>query len=179
MLTRYLHNYLASAASLRDHVRRLMVDRTGPIADEYQRRKAEVLQRPGVPFVFDLRNFALHRKLPFFTHTLSMTNVNKPAQKMKSEVQLNVVELLEWDGWSLAARTYLCALGKGEAVTLRPVIKLHAELVLGLNVWLLRELANANRAAIDEVNELVIARNAILTGGDIEAARRMATVKEA
>jgi hypothetical protein len=173
-LTRHLHNYLASATSLRDHVRRLMVDRAGSLADEFQRRKEEMLRNPEVPFVFDLRNFTLHRKLPFFAHTLSMINVNQPDQKMESEVQLNVVELLVWDGWSAAARAYLRDLGEGAAVTLRPVIKQHADLVLDLNVWLLRELASANEGALDEVNELIVAANAILTGGDVEEARRLA-----
>lgn len=174
MLTRYLHNYLASAASLRDHVRYLMGGRGGPISEEFERRKVEVLQHPEVPFVFDLRNFALHRKLPFFAHTLSMTNVNKPDQKMESEVQLNVAELLEWDGWSPTAGRYLRELGKDEAVSVRPVMRLHAELVLGLNVWLHQELGEANASALDEVNELVVSGNAILTGGDLEEARRLA-----
>lgn len=44
---------------------------------------------------------------------------------------------------------------------------------LDLNGWLLKELASANASALDEVNELVVARNAILTGGDLEAASRM------
>lgn len=89
-----------------------------------------MVRHPEVPFVFDLRNFTLHRKLPFFAHTLSMTNVNQPDQQMQSEAQLNVVELLNWEGWSSAARAYLRALGEGEAVTLRPVIRQHAQLVL-------------------------------------------------
>jgi hypothetical protein len=84
------------------------------------------------------------------------------------------VELLVWDGWSAAARAYLRDLGEGAAVTLRPVIKQHADLVLDLNVWLLRELASANEGALDEVNELIVAANAILTGGDVEEARRLA-----
>jgi hypothetical protein len=151
-----------------------MDGREGPITEEFERRKRQVVEHPEVPFVFDLRNFALHRKLPFFAHTLSMTNVNKPDQKIESEVQLNVLELLEWDGWSSAAGAYLRGLGEGEAVSLRPVMRPHAELVLGLNIWLLRELGEATAKALDEVNELMVMGNAILTGGDMEQARRMA-----
>lgn len=177
MLTRYLHNYLASAASLVEHVRWLMRGRTGPIADEFRNRKERMLQTPEVWLVVGLRNYAVHRKLPFFAHTLSMTNANTPDQKLESEVQLNVAELLEWDEWPSPARGYLESLD--EAVTIRPVIKEHAELVLGLNVWLLRELGSANASALDEVNELIVARNAILTGGDQEAARRVSMGQEA
>lgn len=47
--TQRLPNYLASAQSLVDHVRRLMRDRAGPIAKEFERRKAALLQNPEVP----------------------------------------------------------------------------------------------------------------------------------
>jgi hypothetical protein len=171
-LTRHLHNYLAAAMSLRDHVRRVMRGRTGPIADEFERRKQEALDKnPELSFGFGLRNYTSHRKLPVFPHTLSWTNVNQPNQKIESEVELRVAELLEGETWSAADRTYLK--GQGDAVSLRPVIKRHAELVLALNAWLLNELANANARALEEVNELIVARNAILTAGNLEAARRM------
>jgi uncharacterized protein YbgA (DUF1722 family) len=171
LLTRHLHNYLASATSVREHTSRLMRGRTGPIAEEFERRKQEASQHPELSFGFGLRNYTSHRKLPLFAHTLSWTNANQPDQKIESEVELNVAELLEWEKWSAADRAYLK--GLGDAVTLRPVIKRHAELVLGLNAWLLSELASANASNLAEVNELVVARNAILTAGDLEAARRM------
>jgi len=175
-LTRHLHNYLASAASLVEHVRRLMRGRADPIAEEFRRRKEMMLQNPEVWFVVGLRNYTAHRKLPFFAHTLSMTNVNKSDQKMESEVELNVAELLEWDDWPPAARAYLE--GLGDAVTIRPVVKRHAELLLDLNASLLNELSNANAQALDEVNALVVARNAILTGGDLTEARRISRHEE-
>ena len=56
--------------------------------------------------------------------------------------------------WSAADRA--CRRGVGDAVTLRPVIKRHAELVLGLNAWLLSELARADASTLAEVNELVV-----------------------
>jgi hypothetical protein len=139
--------------------------------EEFRRRKEMMLQNPEVWFVVGLRNYTAHRKLPFFAHTLSMTNVNKSDQKMESEVELNVAELLEWDDWPPAERAYLE--GLGDAVTIRPVVKRHAELLLDLNAWLLNELSNANAQALDEVNALVVARNAILTGGDLAEARRI------
>jgi hypothetical protein len=172
LLTRHLHNYLAGAMSLRDHVRRVMRGRTGPIADEFERRKQEALEKnPELSFGFGLRNYTSHRKLPVFPHTLSWTNVNQPDQKIESEVELDTAELLQGEMWSAADRAYLK--GLGDAVTIRPVIKRHAELVLELNSWLLNELANAHANALAEVNELFVARNAILTDADLEAARRM------
>ena len=120
--------------SLVEHVRRLMRGRAGPIVDEFEERKADVLSNPEVPFVVNLRNYTLHRMLPFLGHRLSMTDVNTPEARMESEVQLNVASLLEWDGWPAPVRADLES--GTEALPLRPVVKKHGELVLELNSWL-------------------------------------------
>lgn len=164
---RALHNYLASAMTLVDHTRRLMRNRTGTVAAEFTRRKADLLEHPEVPFMQDLRNFTLHRELPFLAHTLSMTNVNTPDQEFESEVLLSAIDLLDWDGWTARSVAFLSSDGD---VELRPVVRKHGELVSALNIWLF----NALMEDIDltEVNELVVERNAILTGLDLDAARR-------
>lgn len=98
-----------------------------------------------------------------FAHTLSMTNVNTPNQKMESEVELDVPDLLTWDGWTQRARTFLQA--QGDTLKLRPVVKKHGGLMLELNTWIHQELAKAHEPALDEVNALIDARNTILAGG--------------
>jgi hypothetical protein len=168
IVTRLLHNYLASAASLVEHARRIMRGRTGPIADEFNQRKADLLKHPEVPFMVDLRNYLLHRTLPFFAHTLSVRNVDTGEQEIESEVQLDPANLLEWDRWTPRSRVFLQ--GHAEPFALRPLVRKHGELVFELNVWLHNKLSEANGEALDEVNELVVARNMILTGGDREAA---------
>ena len=47
----------------------------------------------------------------------------------------------------------------------------HVQLVLGLNAWLHRELSQENDPALEEVNELIIERNQVLTGDRQEAER--------
>lgn len=169
-LTQRLHNYLACSASLVEHVRWLMRGRDGRLVDEFERRKAEAFGNPELPFIADLRVFTNHRTLPFFAHSMSVTNVNTPEAKMESEVKLNTVELLAWSNWRPASRDFL----RGrDQVELRPVVRRHAELMIELNAWLLNELAKANGPALEEANALVIARNAILTGGDLEAAAEL------
>ncbi len=169
--TQRLHNYLASVQSLVDHVRWLMRKRAGSIAEDFERRKQDLLRNSEVPFMVDLRNFTLHRTLPFLAHRLEITNVNTPEQTMESEVELSVAQLLEWAGWSGPTRTYLEA--QGDAMVLRPVVKKHGELVLGLNAWLHNGLSRANEEALKEVNGLIVARNAILVGGDTAEAERI------
>jgi hypothetical protein len=153
--------------TLVDHTRRLMKGRTGEVTDEFTRRKAELLEHPEVPFMQDLRNFTLHRKLPFLAHTVSMTNVNKPDQQFESEVLLSASDLLDWDGWTARSSMFLASAGD---VELRPVVRKHGEMVSALNIWLFASLIDAIDLAA--INELVVERNAILTGVDVEAARR-------
>jgi hypothetical protein len=166
--TQRLHNYVAGTMTLVDHSRRIMRRRTGQVAEEFEQRKIELLKNPEVGFIQDLRNFLLHRTLPFFAHTLSMANVNTPQQTMTSEVELSVVELTEWDRWSSSSRRYLESLG--EVVTLRPLIKHHGHLIVEINNWLHDALAIANRDSLAEVNRLVVERNAVLTGSDFAQA---------
>lgn len=50
-ITRHLHNYVASAMTQVDHSRRSTEGRTGPIADEYEHRKVEMLTNPEISFL--------------------------------------------------------------------------------------------------------------------------------
>jgi hypothetical protein len=117
----------------------------------------------------DLRNYALHRKLPSLGHSVSMTGVNTPDARFESEVKLSTGPLLEWDGWTTASKTFLAE--NPESISLRPVVLAHGRLVLDLNTWLFNALMSA--IDLEEVNELQVKRNAILSGTDIETARRL------
>lgn len=78
---------------------------------------------------------------------------------------------MAWDGWSAPARRFIES--HGDALALRPVAERHADLVVQLNLWLYEQLADANAPALAEVNRLVVERNAILGGTDLEEARRV------
>ena len=173
LTTQRLHNYGAATMTLVDHARRLMRGRTGPVAEEYERRKADLLQHPEVPFIQDLRNYMLHRRLPNLLHQLSVTGVNTDHQRMESEVQLSTTQLLTWDDWKTPSRGFLEA--HGSEIALRPVIASHGQVVATFNRWLVATLATANAPALEEANEPVVARNAILTGSDIGTAREFTT----
>lgn len=166
---RGLHNYAASAGTVVDHSRRIMRGRQGPIVEEFARRKREVMEHPEVPFVHNLRNYLLHHSLPFIGHEVRIQP--RPGVVATSEIKLSVRELNEWDGWTGAARRFITSHDK--AMPLRPVIQTHARLVIELNLWLYEQLVAANSSALDEANELVVERNAVLAGTDIEEARRV------
>jgi hypothetical protein len=166
---RALHNYVASASALVEHTRRIMRERSGPIVDEFERKKRDVIAHPEVPFIHNLRNYVLHHSLPFIGHEVRLQP--QPGVLATSEIQLSVRQLTAWDGWSTPARRFVES--QGEVLVLRPVIAIHAELTVELNLWLYEQLVAANEPALSEVNRLVVERNAILGGTDLEEATRV------
>lgn len=126
---------------------------------------------PEIPFMQDLRNYTLHRTLPLLAHRLSMTKVNTPEQRMESEVELSVGALVQWEGWSAASKGFLAS--KGDAIALRPVVRRHRELVYFVNMWLHNALSRGSNEGLEELNNRVTARNALLTGVGIEEAPQL------
>jgi hypothetical protein len=166
---RALLNYVASAMALVEHSRRIMRGRSGPIVEEFERRKRDVTSNLEVPFIHNLRNYVLHHSLPFIGHEVRLQP--QPGVVAAGEIRLSVQQLTAWEGWSAQARQFIAS--QGEALVLRPAVELHAELVAGLNLWLYEQLSAANAPALAQTNRLVDERNAILGGTDIEETRRI------
>jgi hypothetical protein len=167
-VTQRLHNYVAGSTTLIDHARNLMRPRTGRIAEEFDRRKTEVAATPEVAFVRDLRNFVLHQANPFLGHTVRIMGADGP---IVGELELTSANLLTWGRWKAPARAFIRT--QPESFTLRPIICQHGGLMVTLHNWLHNELAKANAAALEEANQLVVERNAILGGIDPVAAERL------
>jgi hypothetical protein len=168
-IMRALHNYVASAMALVEHTRRIMRDRSGPIVDEFERRKLAVLDHPEIQFIQNLRNYVLHRSLPFIGHQVRVQP--EPGVDATSEIRLSTRELSAWDKWSPAARQLIDS--NEDELALRPIVDVHAALVIDLNEWLIEALSKANAEALAEVNRLVDESNAILGGVDVDEARRI------
>jgi hypothetical protein len=167
-VTQRLHNYVAGSATLIDHTRRLMQDRTGVIAEEFKRRLADTLAHPELPFIKDLRNFVLHRSHPFLGHTVRISDLTGAPS---GEIELSTTDLLGWRKWSAQSRTFIKT--QPESFALRPIVRQHGGLMVTLHNWLHNELAAANVAALEDANRLQVERNAILGDMDPEAAKRL------
>lgn len=154
LLTRSLHNHLASTMSLVEHVRRVMRGRLDPLALEFKLRREEIATHPEISFMKDLRNYVLHHELPFLGHHFAITNVNKSEQTVESEVKLSCSGLLEWDGWTTQSSAFLSE--SDEALGLRPIVVKHGGLVRDLNIWLIRRLQDDNEPGLKEVNALIV-----------------------
>jgi hypothetical protein len=87
------------------------------------------------------------------------------------EIEPSRTNLLAWTGWKARARSFIkdCP----ESFALRPIALLHGQLTVRLHNWLHNELAAANAAALEDATRLQVERNAILSGNDFEAAKRM------
>jgi len=171
ILTRRLHNYLASGVSLADHVRREMKDRHDELRAQYDIRLADLKKHAEFYFMKDLRNYTTHYALPVIGHSLSITNMNTSEQSFTSEVELSCVELSAWDKWSPQSKKFLRE--AGPAIQLRPIVRKHGELIQNLNTWVIEQLQVQNDPLLDEANRLVAARNSILAGTDHETASRI------
>lgn len=165
-----LHNYVASAMTLTDHAHRMMRGRTGDLGREFSERKAKLLENPEVLFIKGLRNFMLHRSLPFIGYTLNIADPGTDGPPTNLEIELSAAELLAWDGWK-AAKPFVKE--REPNVALLPIIEIHGDVVFRFNAWIINAVSAANREAVAEMNEIVVERNAVLSGLGVEAARRL------
>ncbi len=166
-----LHNYVASAASLIDHTRNLFKHYEGRhVAAEYESRKDLLAAEPVNGFVRDLRNYALHRSLPWLGHKVSTTGAG---QDIAAETYLGTAELRTWDGWKAPAKAFLDE--AGDTVALTATIEQHVSLVRGLHEWVLAQFEGLHRADIAGSNALINEYNWLISGGRMGRPRPEAT----
>jgi hypothetical protein len=149
---RLLHNYVASVGTLRDHTRNVW-DRHPPpdptVLDEYATRKGRTFATSGLAqFVLNLRNYALHNRLPLARGRFSIV----PDESFEAIVFLEREELLKWNGWNLHARSYLES--ASEDVSLSDVVEQYSTTVVEFNTWLGEAFIRGHLDAFDELEEL-------------------------
>ena len=176
-LAQRMHNYLASAYSLSAHTKTIMDLRkkqhkrtTDPLVVPFSEKRAELLGTPEMEFARQLRNFIQHVAQVPVTSSLSLNQPNAPDASFRSEVLLDVASLLQGSRWEFGAETFLE--GK-DSVELRSVADAYTANVERFYRWFIHQLAAEAEPLRAGHNELVVARNAVLTGGDIEAAREI------
>jgi hypothetical protein len=105
-IVRLLHNYLASAKTLVDHTRILVEELYKGTAfwAEYEAKKKEsFVDSTLAQFMQNLRNYTLHRALPFTSTTMNLAT----GPEFDSFINLNLSQLRLWEGWSKKAKEYL------------------------------------------------------------------------
>lgn len=126
-----LHNFLAGAATLRDHTKvfRDEVYSETPFADEYDKEYKKVFEdSPLVQFVLKLRNYTLHERLPVTGSWIYHKNTNDPAEQLTTYVSFNVTKLREHrtrnhKKWNAKSREYLDSLDESQSASGRRTIQ--------------------------------------------------------
>jgi hypothetical protein len=150
-LLRLLHNFLAAAFSLVDHMR---VHRKLYVNTDFEN---EIQKQLSSRFAADsdhmiangLRNIALHIKiLP-----ASGNMIWSKQQGEKVSYVLDIPKLLEWDGWNKAEKV---ALGKmGKSIDILEFVERYYGKVEAFYVWLWKRQAELHQAEVDEANALI------------------------
>lgn len=158
---RLLFNYLASSSALVDHSRRLMNMYQGtPLFEDYTTQRQTLSTSIEGLFLKELRNFTLHRSLPPITHWMLF---DSQSNRMESEIGLSTGTLLlgSWDNAAVKSFIGTCHEEKLQ-VDLRPLVSRHNSLVRALYGWLFPQFLLAHGEQVEEVNRLILHRNAIM-----------------
>ena len=142
---RHLHNYLASATALRDHMRRLSNAETDNEFKAKYRQKIEVIAKsPLASVVHDLRSYVQHNDVTPVGAIMS----TKSGNANETYISLTCSELLNWSRWKKSSRDYL--LGAGKSLRLRDVLGPYQTMIAELSDWFLSELCRIHRQELDE-----------------------------
>lgn len=152
-VVRLFHNFVASAMTLIEHTRIMIRDdsvKKGAI-DEYQ-EKIEVTftNNTLAGFIQDLRNYILHKGIPFTGVELKWTAENK---KYDTRVFLDLSQMKTWDKWSERGRTYIDNAG-AEKITLLEVVEAYTAIVQSFHEWYHNWFMELHKAELEEFRAL-------------------------
>ena len=157
-VSRRIHNFVAAAKTLVDHTRVFMTEnyqKTSLFIDFNNEIKQRFEKNPVAKFVHDLRNYMLHRGLPnsemfvFFSQDPESPN---PNAQIKTGVKLNAEELIDWNGWTTPARSYLSIAGSELAI--ETFVDAYVSQVEDFQNWISERLFNFHARDMAELDAL-------------------------
>lgn len=158
-VVRLFHNYLAGAATLLDHTRIVSdeVYRETSFANEYSQQIEQRFRNTPLPhFVEDLRNYMLHKGLPFALSELSFDRASSGV-KVDSALKLDVSKLRSWESWSEKGNEYLGALDN--KVKLADIVEEYTSVVADFYRWFENRHYELNHEALRELKALESTRD--------------------
>lgn len=148
-LTRHLHNYLVSAASLIDHTRNLMKSeyKNQDIHKSYQGMiNSEFVPCSTSAFIKDMRNYIAHKG------TLPSKFQIGTSHEITCKYSLNTEKLKCWSNWSRGSKELLNI--QTEEIDLLPLINFYSEKVFKFILWLNAELEKFHESDMVEFRKL-------------------------
>ncbi len=149
LTTRLLHNYLASAATLRDLCRNITCAWKARLPEYQARVTTEFANDSLSRFVHELRNYSLHNKLPLVSSNLHIRF--QPIRKTTSGIMLSRDTLREGAKWTTLARLFLDQ--SDSAIDLRSVVQNYTAKVQSFYSWFRAYFSHAFAAEIAVVSE--------------------------
>jgi hypothetical protein len=150
-VTRLLHNFLASAKSLIDHMNTHMTElyTEHPLLIEYETKRAGFLTSTSVhQFVQRLRNYTQHYKLPL---TGSLLSYEAP-KDLTITYYLNTGELRKWKEWSPKGRKYMESFQ--DTLPVRKLAEDYFSLVKEFFRWLDKRQLEVNSEKLERLREI-------------------------
>lgn len=132
-ITRLLYNYLASAATLADHCRRVMKEyETTNFYKKYEQKVHTFATLPESVFLKDLRNYFTHHKIPSIG--LSIGDVEFFGEEFRHEALIYTSDLDDSDKWSATSKKYIE--DNFPHVYIAGLIKIHLDGLADLYAWI-------------------------------------------
>jgi hypothetical protein len=147
-VVRLLHNYLASAGSLRDHTRRVWAKYL-PDDPAYREHARATFAESGLSeFVQSLRNYSLHNQLPIAHGHMSIAG-----DEISWGVRLSRTDLVRWAGWRVGAKQYLRDLDD-DGIDLGDLVAAYTSIVVQFNKWFGRSFVSRQLNALERLRKL-------------------------
>jgi len=157
-INRLVHNFVAGSKSLIDHTRQFIREHYAGTALEStydDRVKADFASEPVAKFVQDLRNYMVHKGLPnsqMFLHFDNTSTAPGAGGELTTGVHYETSALLEWDGWTAPAKTYIRE--AGEHLDIHTLAESYLEQVLRFHAWLDLELQQFHTADLAQLKAM-------------------------
>jgi hypothetical protein len=149
---RLFHNFVAAALTLVAHTRVMMRD--GSLSKEalgeYEKRiKDTFADNPLAGFIQDLRNYTLHKGIPFGGMELNWT---AETQKVDTRVFLDLGKMKTSSQWSSRGKRYIAK--APEKITLLKVVEDYTSTVRSFHEWFIKWFMELHSAELDELTTL-------------------------
>jgi len=156
-ISRFVHNFAASAMTLVEHTRNFVREHYEDTAIKiaYDRRvEATFASEPVVQFVQNLRNYFVHKGLPDSEMFIDFqsTGDSSGAGTLETGVRYKTATFLEWDGWNAPAKHYIES--AGEYIDIHAVADAYVEKVLAFHQWLDVALAQFHANDLAKLQEM-------------------------
>lgn len=155
-MTRMLHNLVASAKTLVEHTR-ILINKSYPDSQFLRDYETEIKKRFAgnclIGFIEDLRNFALHYRMPFVTAHFEVKR-DPDAGKVteKQSILLDKANLLGWSGWTTKGKTYLAE--AAASIELEDVIDRYFSDVAAFHQWMRDRLVTLHSEELKWLDEM-------------------------